>query len=885
MVVTWAPAAHQNYYLTQTEYFLGAREPDGVWRTSTGDFGIVDGAKVDRETFVRLYAAQDVDGQSLITNGGSGRNDRVPAFDLTFSAPKSVSIVWGLSDESTRKLIEEAQLQAVRASLDFIEKYAARARRGHGGSILEPVGLTCAIFQHGTSREAEHADKRVYADVCLHHHGIVLSVARRNSDQSVGALYAVALRQAKMLAGGIYHAHLSYALERAGFSTFAVGKNGTFELDGVPRDLCETWSARRTSIVDKLSEYGATSAGAPKLAAAITKGTRTAKKDDLSTNRHDLWRQIAKDHGYHPDELIEAARTAGRENNRSHSADILRQRLNALPARLTTHELTFDRYELLRGVAEAFVASGVAPDAIEREADHLVASGAVVKLGQDGRGQVTYSTPEAIRIERELDASTRRLNADKVRPLDERDLIARCRAHGLSQEQTDAAVAATRGQRISIISGAAGSGKTRTLLPVVESYRAASHPVYGGALAWRIARQLAADLGIESRAIESWRSRIDSGKVTIARGSVFIIDEISMLSAAQMLSIGSAVEKAGGRLLLVGEKEQLQAPGAGSGLDIVSRIVDAQRVTTIVRQRDRWMREAIAAFREGRIDSGWKAFQTHDRVLEVPGPKAAVKAVVDRWEEARNADPANPIVLIARTNAVVDMISREVRARLSRDGQIRGDQVDLRAVTPSGHDRTITLAAGDEIRFLVRNDRLGIVNGTTATVMRVECPHDGIADKPENVKIYALLEGREIAFNTQELADGFGRVKLGYAYASTIAGVQGLTCDRAVVLVDPNMDNANLYVSASRARLETTLIIDSLTTDRRIIAERSGPSVPRGVEISREERTAWLTERFSRVTVKRTTLEPMFEVERSRTASNEREGRRARFGLRENSIG
>ena len=175
------------------------------------------------------------------------------------------------------------------------------------------------------------------------------------------------------------------------------------------------------------------------------------------------------------------------------------------------------------------------------------------------------------------------------------------------------------------------------------------------------------------------------------------------------------------------------------------------------------------------------------------------------------------------------------------------------------------------------------------TVTRIDYSHDGASDEPKNVKIRVRLAGREVVFNTSELSDGHGRVKVGYAYASTIASVQGLTCDRAVVLVDSNMDNASLYVSASRARAETILIVDVATTDRRITSERNGPGIQGSIEISREERMAWLTERFSRVTVKRTTLDPIFEAERWQATSNARirEGghRRMRSNMRENSIG
>ena len=98
-------------------------------------------ATVQAKEFARLYEGRGADGQALISNAGGKADQRVPAFDLTFSAPRSVSLVWAFADDDLRLNFEAAQERAVRASLATIEREAILARRGQGGTRVEKVAL------------------------------------------------------------------------------------------------------------------------------------------------------------------------------------------------------------------------------------------------------------------------------------------------------------------------------------------------------------------------------------------------------------------------------------------------------------------------------------------------------------------------------------------------------------------------------------------------------------------------------------------------------------------------------------------------------------------------------------------------------------------------
>lgn len=261
MVATIAAGTSARYYLAQVEYYLGGSEPQGVWLIAGAGLGVTAGQPVEREAFENLHGARDATGRPLLSNDGN-RTAAVGGYDVTFSAPKYVSVLWALADNELRHAIEKAQQEAVRSALELVETEATFCRRGRGGAVLERVSLTAAVFQHGEARPAEHADGRIFADPALHHHAVVMNLARRG-DGTFGCLDGRPLHSWKMAAGAVYHQSLAQGLERLGLRAEITGKNGIFEIVGVDAELCRYFSARREEIVSEIAELGLDSADAP----------------------------------------------------------------------------------------------------------------------------------------------------------------------------------------------------------------------------------------------------------------------------------------------------------------------------------------------------------------------------------------------------------------------------------------------------------------------------------------------------------------------------------------------------------------------------------------------------------------------------------------------
>lgn len=808
MVATWCPAASSVYYTRQTEYFLANGQSVGHWFCPTGQFEINDKSIVLPREFEQLFSGNSMSGEPLMPGA---RTDRIPAFDVTCSAPRSVSILWAFSNPETRQAIELAQSRAARAALEMLETEAAYARRGRGGMRVEKVALSAACFQHRESRPAKHMDGRIFADMNLHDHSVILNLAVR-ADNTVGAIHSTVLRDWKMSAGAFYHAALAIEMEGLGFGIDRIGKNGIFEIAGIDDATIQYFSARRQEIESELADAGTTSAQSSALAAAVAASTRSSKLDYNTTDQTAKWREAAASNGIDADQIEKSARDVAMSMGKRPQSLVQSEWLAALPRVLTESQSVIERRELLRVAAATAVGSGLHPNQIAISVDQLIVSGEVVTLGTDAIGQPMYSTPDMIRIERDVVATASRLACMSWQAISPETIQRHCKQQNLNTQQTTAAEIATTASRIAIIEGAPGSGKTTTLAPIVAAYRAAGCRVLGSATAWRIANMLQNDLQIESRAVASWLEQIRIGVAPFDRKTLLIVDEAALLNSRDMHKLLTAVESSGAKLLLVGDRDQLQAIG-GPGLSLVARAVEQAKVSTIVRQKEAWVREAITSFGKGDSAQALASFAEHGLLIESENARATVGAVVDHWQQSQRSNRNATQLIIAKTNAEVTAIGREVRSRLQALGVVHGPSIAIQSVTPSGHTTEITLAAGDRIRFLGRNDMLGVVNGTTGIVVQVS---ENAKDQEKGLRIIADVDGRRIAFSPNDFADTKGRARLGWAYASTVYGSQGLTVDHAVVLVSQSFDRHDIYVAASRARHAPILVIDKSGLDLQI---------------------------------------------------------------------
>ena len=261
----------QGYYLAVVahraqDYYLAPGEEPGRW-LGDGAARLGLAGQVDGESLGRVLAGRHPDDGSRLAAHPARR---VPGFDLTMRAPKSVSLLWGLADRDTASEVVAAHDAAVDAAIGYLQRTACQTRRGAGGAEqVEGGGLVAAGFRHRASR----AD-----DPLLHTHVLVANLTETVDDHVWRTLDSKRLFAHAKTAGFLYQAQLRHELAVRLGVTFGPVEHGHADLAGVPRDWIEGFSRRRTQILEQLAERGETSAKAAQVATLATRRPKPATR-------------------------------------------------------------------------------------------------------------------------------------------------------------------------------------------------------------------------------------------------------------------------------------------------------------------------------------------------------------------------------------------------------------------------------------------------------------------------------------------------------------------------------------------------------------------------------------------------------------------------------
>jgi conjugative relaxase-like TrwC/TraI family protein len=213
---------------------------------------------------------------------GSGRVS-VPAFDLTFSAPKSVSVLFALAGAEAARTVVAAHDQAVAGSLTYLEQHAITANRQSGPSrvVLPTSGAVAAVFTHGVSRNG---------DPHIHSH-LVLANLVHGADGRWGACDRRGIAAHRLAAAAVYEAHLRAGLTSTLGVRWTGGPGRTAEVAGVGPELLGAFSTRGADIRRRMHDTAVHSGRGARIAWAATRPAKTpsAPFADLEA----LWRQRA----------------------------------------------------------------------------------------------------------------------------------------------------------------------------------------------------------------------------------------------------------------------------------------------------------------------------------------------------------------------------------------------------------------------------------------------------------------------------------------------------------------------------------------------------------------------------------------------------------------
>jgi conjugative relaxase-like TrwC/TraI family protein len=767
----------EEYYLklAREDYYLRGSEPPGYWLGSgAAALGLAGAADADH--FRRLFDGYGPDGRPLVQNAGA--ENRQPGWDLTFTAPKDVSVFWAMAGAGDRSQVEQAHAAAVAAAMGFLEDDFAWTRRGKAGAEAEPCGLLAAAFEHGTSREQ---------DCNLHTHVILTNVGVR-ADGTTGSILSKPLYETKMAAGALYRAELARQLQqRLGLA--CEPKQSWFTLSGVPADAAHEFSTRRKQIEAELAERGCSGAKASEAAALATRQAKEARpRDELFAGWQDRGRAV----GFGPDE---AARLIGVARPCGNPAARLRAAVPEAVRRLTDTRSHFAERDVVRGVAEAVQAEGIAAVDIRGYVRaYLEGSPDVVRLGVRDR-LPRYTTTELFEIEAKLLAGAERAAGDRSKDLPDHAVTAalaaaEAKAKAAGRELSDEQVAAVRhltqgGGGVRVVSGLAGTGKTTLLDAARDAWERGGMTVVGAALAGKAAQGLQDGAHIASNTIHRRLIDLAAGRLKLTPKSVVVIDEAGMVGTRHLAQLADHCREAGSLLVLVGDHRQLQSVDAGGAFKGIGDRIGRAELTQITRQSEEWAREAVRRVVGGDAASALAAFADRGLLAVADDRAAAMRELVAAWRAGGAADPERHLIF-AGTNEEAARLNRLCQGERRAAGHVSG--VGLAVGTDLAQP-------GDRVLF-TRNDRsVGVKNGSLGTVTA--------ADPALQTLRVRLDGGREVVVPLETYDD----VRLGYA-VTTHKG-QGVTVDHAYVLAGgPMTDRELAYVQLSRARATTRVFVD-----------------------------------------------------------------------------
>ena len=825
-------------YYTAADYYSEGREIVGAWGGKGAAWLGLSGT-VDRDSFERL--CDNLDPRSGRPLTVRNRSDRTVGYDFTFSVPKSVSLLYALGGDDD---ILEAFRGAVSDTMEDIEsEMKTRVRTGGTDSDRETGNMVWAEFIHTTSRPVGGVP-----DPQLHAHLFAFNTTWDDREQRWKAGQFRDLKRDAPYFQAAFRVRLASRLQDLGFEIRR--KRDDFEIEGIPSALVAKFS-RRTALIEKIAEEkGITD---PDRKAELGAETREKKGKEMG------WNALRKEWN---GRLSDAERQTLAEVHRREDP-IPKPPENAAPAvdhaighcyarDAVVPERKLHTEALKRGIGTVSVA-GVLDETRSRP---------LIRRDLDGRAMAT--TREMLDIEERLIAFAR-------------DGRGRCRPAGDPERPcsrawfNDGQKAAIRHvlgsrDRVTIIRGVAGTGKTTLEQEIGEALAESGRPVVALAQSVKASREvLRNEAGFANADTVAFFLKNREFRES-ARDGVILVDEAGQLGVREMLAVFDAAAELNARVLLVGDRRQHRGVSAGEPLRLLegSAGLNVARVTDILRQQGEYKKAAVA-LSEGRTSEafdildglGWIE-EVGDEERHAKLAEAYLAAVAERKKDGR----AKTALVVSPTHAEGDLITAAVREGLRARG-VLGKERLFHAWTPSrlteaqkadpteydpgdmiqfqqnapGHPKgsRIILEEGSEPpitlanRFeLYRPVELTLAVGDRIRVTAGGKTKDG-AHRLSNGSMYTIrgftARGDLIVDHDWVIDRDFGHLTHGYVVTSHAS--QGVTVDKVFVGISgssvPATDQRTAYVAVTRGKERATIFTDDKTELLRAFARADKP--------------------------------------------------------------
>ena len=695
------------YFAADNYYTRADADRSGAWFGKGADKLGLSG-EVDPRVFEALLKGFLPDGSRL----GSDKREHRPGTDLTFSMPKSWSLLALVGGD---KRILEAYTEAVKETLAWAEKNLAETRMEVKGKekVAQTGNLLVALFSHDTNRNQEPN---------AHIHAVVAN-ATQGPDGKWRALRNDKLWEHNTLLNAMTMARFRLSVERLGYEIGEIGKHGNFEAAGVPKEVRDAFSSRRAEILQELGGMTSKGLAARNVANLKTRSEKQTIKDRPALARQ--WADKAAAMGFDPKAVIARANARAasdignsggiamaardlavrgkvliaalaerfglREGDPLVPADLGRRPQEEVAAihavasairHLSEREAAFARTDIYKAALGFGLPASMS--AIERRVAQLERQGQLQRGKGADRGLVT--TAGAIASEQRIVAGIEEGRGKA--PLIVAPEQAGTRLQALSQlkygmtlnpgQEAAGRLLLGSHNRLVAIQGIAGAGKSTVLKPVADILREEGKQVLGLAVQNTLVQMLERETGIPSMTVARFLKRhaalLDGGdKAALAkarqelRGTVVLLDEASMVGNAdkeKLVSLANLLQL--DRFAAIGDRKQLGAVDAGKPFDVMQQAgIETATISINIRARDKALREAQYAAQGGHIDEALRHLGKN--VVEV-GEGAAIEAAA-AWLSLSPSDRQHTAIY-ASGRTLRGEVNKAVQTGLKANGEI-----------------------------------------------------------------------------------------------------------------------------------------------------------------------------------------------------------------------
>jgi conjugative relaxase-like TrwC/TraI family protein len=769
------------------DYYTKPGEAPGEWMgTLAAQLDLA--GEVDGEDYGAVLAGKHPGtGQVLVTRpkprtyldaeGRERKAEPTLGYDVRFSAPKSVSILYAVGSPEVRAAALRAHNAAVAEGLAYLERTACWVARGEGGKQLEPgAGFIGMAFLHRSSRAGDPA---------LHTHLLVSNMTRAASD---GRWLSLAnpkrssplLREAKA-AGHVYQAALRAAVTRELGMEWSEPENGYADLAAIRRPVIEHFSQRRAEILAAMAERGVSS---PAAAAVAAYRTREAKDYgvDADTQRAD-WIARAAEFDLTPEAIERLARAGrAREPRRIASAD-----LEAALGELESRHSHFDRRDLLCALASR-LPEGADGATLDAALAQLTRSERLVEIhrGAEPLATTYYTTARLWQLEQGVLRSAREGQSAGVAVIDGRALEAVLARHRrLSTEQTEMVRRLTTGgERVVAVAALPGAGKTTALAVAREAWAADGYRGIGVATARSASLELH-EVGVPSTSVTSLlirtAERVERGLAPLPPGTVIVLDEASTTPTPDLAALVELVEACEGKLVMIGDPNQIGAVGPGGVYGHLTDELEPIVLREIRRQRDPTDRRVVELAHEGRGSDALDVLRADERLVIADTLDEALDAQALDWHQ-RFAS-GEDAVMIARRNWDVEALNERARELRREDGEL-GEGLLVAGQEFNVGDRIITRLNTPEVSNRERWDVIGVDAAEGSLLLR---------------RLGEANEGAILEREYLERRAPNGEPPIQHAYAITTYAAESKTFESAFAFLDAGISREDFVVAISRS--------------------------------------------------------------------------------------